>query len=114
LGIYLSWSALVEQYNRYDVFSLILGGLFLFRAASGVVHFRRIALFRFATIPGDIKGKIEYSKHMTSTLLYLDFYGITFLYLMLFIIQGGWFLLGGILTCFIAARRHRDWVVVKT
>ncbi len=114
LGIYVGWYTLVKQYSRPDVYSLVLGGLILFRVARSLIHFRTISLFRFTQAPGEIKGKIEYSKRLTSTLSYVDFYGFTILYLLLFIIQGGWFLVGGILTCFIAARRHRDWVMVKT
>ena len=114
LGIYAAWYALVKQFTRPELFSLVLGGLMLFRIASTLIHFRKVSLFRFTLQPGEIKGKVVYSKHMTSTMLYLDFYGFTFLYLLLLIIQGGWFLFGGILTCFIAARRHRDWVMVKT
>jgi hypothetical protein len=114
LGIYAAWYALVKQFARPELFLLILGGLILFRAASTLIHFRTVSLFRFTMQSGEIKGKVMYSKHMTSTLLYLDFYGFTLLYLLLLFIQGGWFLFGGILTCFIAARRHRDWVMVKT
>jgi hypothetical protein len=114
LGIYAGWVAFVKQFVRPEIFLLILGGLILFKAASALIRFRAISLFRFTRYPGEIKGKIVYSRHLTSTLRYLDFYGFTLLYLMLLFIQGGWFLLGGILTCFIAARRHRDWVMVKT
>lgn len=114
LGIYAAWYALVEQFARPELFLLVLGGLILFRVASALIHFRTVSLYRFTLQPGEIKGKVVYSKHMTATLQYLDFYGFTFLYLLLLFIQGGWFLLGGILTCFIAARRHRDWVMVKT
>jgi hypothetical protein len=114
LGIYASWFALVKQFGRIELFSFVLGGLILFRVAICLIHFRRVSLFRFALRSGEMKGKLEYSKELTSTLVYVELFGFAFLYLLLFIIQGGWFLLGGILTCFIAASRHRDWVIVKT
>jgi hypothetical protein len=114
LGIYASWYTMVNQVGRPELFLLILGGLILFQAAKCFVRFRNISFFRFAQNEGELKGKIWHSKRLTSTMLYQDFYGFTLIYLILFIIEGGWFTLGGILTCFIAARRHRDWAKVKT
>ncbi|OGO16906.1 MAG: hypothetical protein A2Z14_01945 [Chloroflexi bacterium RBG_16_48_8] len=114
LGIYAGWFALVKQFGRPEIFSFLVGGIILYRATRSLIHFRMISFFRFAQDPGEIQGKVKYSRRLTFTLPYLDLYGFTLLYLLLFFIQGSWFLLGGILTCFIAARRHRDWVMVKT
>jgi hypothetical protein len=114
VGIYVGWQTMVKQYSRPEIFSLILGGLLLFRVAKSLIHFRAISLYRFAQRPGEISGKILYSKRCYSTILYQDFFGFVLIFFLIFLIQGGWFLLGGIFTCFIAASRHRDWTIVKT
>jgi hypothetical protein len=43
----------------------------------------------------------------------LEFYGFVVLYLLIFLMVGGWFFLDGAITCFISSRRQRDWVLVK-
>ena len=114
LGIYVGWQTIVKQLGRPEIFSLVLGGLLLFRVAKSLIHFRAISLYRFAQRPGEMSGKMVYSKRLYSTVLYQDFFGFALIYFLIFLIQGGWFLLGGIFTCFIAASRHRDWTIVKT
>ena len=114
IGIYAGWFALVGQLSLPEVFSFLMGGLILYRVACSLIHFRYISLFRFARIEGEFEGSVEYSERVTFTLPYLDMYGFTLLFLLLFFFHGGWFLPGGILTCFLAARHHRDWVLIKT
>jgi len=114
LGIYAGWYAMVKIIDKPEIFSFMVGGLIFYRVARSLIHFRYISLFQFAQRQGEMEGKVEYSKRLTFTLPYLDLYGFTFLYLLLFFFQGGWFLPGAILTCFLAARHHRDWVMVKT
>jgi hypothetical protein len=114
LGIYAGWFALVKQLFRPEVFSFLMGGLILLRVASALIHFRYISLYQFARDEGYFKGKLEFSERVSFTLPYMEMYGFTSLFLILFLFHGGWFLPGGILTCFIVARRHRDWVRTKT
>jgi hypothetical protein len=114
IGIYAGWFALVRQLNLPEVFSFLMGGLILFRVARSLSHFRYISLYKFAQVEGEFEGRVEYSERITFTLPYMELYGFTILFTLLFLIHGGWFLPGGILTCFLAARHHRDWVLVKT
>ena len=114
LAILAGWYALVKQVNQPEIFSFLLGGILLFRITRSLVNFRMISFFRFARNREDIQGKVTYSKRLAFTLPYLDMYGYALLYLLLFLFLGGWFLPGGVLTCFITARQNRDWVLVKT
>jgi hypothetical protein len=114
IGIYAGWIAVMNNLDLPEVFSFLMGGLILYRVARGLTHCQNISLFRFAKDEGEFEGMLEYSERVTFSLPYLEMYGFTLLYLFLFLFHGGWFLPGGVLTCFVAASRHRDWVLVKT
>jgi hypothetical protein len=110
----VGWIVIVHQFNRPDIYLFVLGGLFLYQLADILIEFRRVILFRSALRGEGIRGQIIFSKRQVWTQTILELYGFVILYLLIFFLTGGWFFLGGSVTCFISSRRQRDWVVVKT
>lgn len=108
------WIVLVRRLNRPEVFLFLLGGLFLYQLAVILIGFRRVMLFRSAARSEGIRGQVVYSQRQVWMQTILELYGFVVLYLLVFLVAGGWFFLGGVLTCFISSRRQRDWVLVKT
>src|SRR6266851_629017 len=88
--------------------------LVLVDAAESLEHLRNIALFR-AVLDGDsVTGKIELARRATLTTRYVEWYGLTAIFLMIAVVAGSWFCAGGALGCVVAAQRLRDWVIVRT
>lgn len=113
IGIPSVWQVTLN-YNRTDVFLILVGGLILAEFAELVGNLRNILWFRRIRETGAVKGQAEFSKKATLSLVYGDQYSFAALYFFLFLVTSSWFLLGGALTCAISGRRGRDWVVVKT
>jgi hypothetical protein len=114
LMIWVGWIGLVRQLNRPEIFLFMLGGLYLYLLADGLIEFRRAMLFRSAQRGEDIRGQVVYAQRQVWMQSILELYGFVVLYLVIFLMVGGWFFLGGAVTCFISSRRQRDWVLVKT
>jgi hypothetical protein len=114
LMILAGWIVLVRQLNRPEIFIFMLGGLYLYLLADGLIEFRRVMLFRSAQRGEGIRGQVIFSQRQVWMQIVLDLYGFVVLYLLIFLVAGGWFFLGGAVTCFISSRRQRDWVLVKT
>jgi hypothetical protein len=114
LMIFAGWIVLVRQLNRPEIFIFMVGGLYLYLLADGLIEFRRVMLFRSAQHGEGIRGQVVFSQRQVWTQIVLDLYGFVALYLLIFLMVGGWFFLGGAVTCFISSRRQRDWVLVKT
>jgi hypothetical protein len=113
-GIYAAWEFFMRQSERPEIFMFLIGGLILYESATSLRHLRTVMLFRHALRGEGLQGKIEYSERLSHTLAYIELYGFTAFYLLLFLIFWSWFFLGGALTCFIASRRWRDWVMIRT
>jgi hypothetical protein len=114
LMILIGWVALVRQLNRPEIFIFMLGGFYLFLLADGLIEFRRVMLFRSAQRGEGIRGQVIFTQRQVWMQMITELYGFVVLYLLIFLMVGGWFFLGGAITCFISSRRQRDWVLVKT
>ena len=114
LMILLGWFGLVRQLDRPEIFIFVLGGFYLFLLADGLIEFRRVMLFQGLQRGGDTRGQIVFSRRQVWMQDVLDIYGFVVLYLFVFLLGGGWFFLGGAVTCFISSRRQRDWALVKS
>jgi hypothetical protein len=91
-----------------------MGGLVLVHAAASMRRLRNIVLFHHAISAKGLSGKIEYSKRTVHTLSFVELFGFAVLYLLMFLVSGSWFFLGGALVCLVAGNRHRDWTKVYT
>jgi hypothetical protein len=114
LIIFAGYIGLMRQLNRPEIFIFILGSLYLYLLADGLIEFRRVMLFRSAQRGEGIRGQVIFSQRQVWMQIVLELYGFVVLYLLIFLMVGGWFFLGGAVTCFISSRRQRDWVLVKT
>jgi hypothetical protein len=114
LMILVGGLVLVRQLDRPEIFIFMLGGFYLFLLADGLIEFRRVMLFRSALHGDGIRGQVVFSKRQVWMEGVLDLYGFVVLYLFVFLLGGGWFFLGGAVTCFISSRRQRDWALVKS
>jgi hypothetical protein len=114
LGIYAVWKIMVLEVQHEEVFAFLIGGLILYRLATGIHRIRNIALFRLLREPDNLEGQGTFSARLGFSLTYIDLYAFTVLYLLLALLEGSWFLFGGALTCLISSRKQRDWVLTRT
>jgi len=114
IAIAIVWEVCVRQYARPDIFAFLMGGLLLIEIAVGMRHLRNIVFFRHAQRAEGFRGKIEYSRRLIATQAFVELYSFAALYVLMFLVSGSWFFLGGALTCFVAGRRYRDWTKVFT
>jgi uncharacterized membrane protein (UPF0182 family) len=112
-GILAAWWISVQQFERPDVFLILMGGLVLVQAAEIIREYRQIMFFREARQHGGLTGRVEYSRRLVLMQWVFDMYGFVILYAVLFLISSSWFILGGALACFVNSRRLRDWTVIK-
>ena len=114
VAVWALWDAAVQIYQRPEILSFLIGGLVLLEAAVSLQYLRNIVLFEYARRAEGVWGKIEYSRRLWHTLGYVELYGFTGLYFLMFVVTSSWFFLGGALACFVTARRRRDWMVTMT
>lgn len=107
------WLLLVQRGRREDVFMFLMGGLILVEGSEGLQHYRNIRFFHYAQKDESLRGKFEHSSRLVLTLSFVELYSFAVLYGLLFFMTTHWFFLGGALTCFIAGRRRRDWIMVR-
>ncbi len=113
VGVYAAWWGLTQQSDRSDVFLLLLGGLLLSELAEISREYRQIMFFREVRRRGGLQGRILLTRQLGVMRHVFDLYAFVMLYLLLFLLTGSWFLLGGTFACFVSSRRLRDWAVIK-
>lgn len=112
-GIYVAWWGLTQQLDRPDVFLLLMGGLLLNELAEISRQYRQIMFFREVRRRGGLQGRSQLTRQLGVMRHVFDLYAFVMLYLVLFMLTGSWFLLGGAVACFVSSRRLRDWAVIK-
>ena len=112
-GVYVAWWGLTQQLDRPDVFLLLMGGLLLNELAEISRQYRQIMFFREVRRRGGLHGHISLTRQLGVMRHVFDLYAFVMLYLVLFLLTGSWFLLGGAVACFVSSRRLRDWAVIK-
>lgn len=89
------------------LFQIAFGGMILLELAVHVRHLRNILSFRRQSQVGEIQGQVQFSRRYVYWTSALDLGLFAILYLVLFIIVGSPFLVGGVLSCAALALRHR-------
>jgi hypothetical protein len=112
-GIYAAWWVLTQQLGRPDVFLLLVGGLLLARVAEVSRQYRQIMFFREIRQRGGLQGRLLLTRQLSLMNTVFDLYAFVMLYLLLFLLTGSWFLLGGALVCFVNSRQLRGWIALK-
>jgi len=104
---YLAWLSYVSaKWGLQGAYALALGALILTQLTVHIRHLRNWFLFRKATAPSGLVGRLEYSRGLllrASTLELLLFSG---LYVCIFLVTHHLFVLGGVLACLGLALNH--------
>lgn len=86
----------------------VVGGLFLREFPVHVRHFRIIGTARFARVEGSLRGKIEYSHWFNLKTSAVDLWTFAAFFLLVAIVLGNWFFLGGAFFTFVTAVQHNQ------
>lgn len=89
------------------LFEVAFGALLLVELAIHVRHLRNILSYRRATQPGEVEGSIQFSRRYAYWVSALDLAVFALFYLILFLLVGRWFFVGGFIACASLALRHR-------
>jgi hypothetical protein len=114
MAIPLVGQVAAQRFSRPELFMAIVGGLVLVDAAESLEHLRTITLFRQVLGGVSVGGKLELSRRATLTVRYVEWYSLAALFLLIALVAGSWFCVGGALGCVVAAQRLRDWVIMRT
>jgi hypothetical protein len=108
----IMWWVALQQLERPDVLTFLMGGWLLLLGMLIIRHLRQISLFRYWRSTGGGKGTLRISERLiivTSSTEY-QVYAAFFLFLVL--VTGNLFFLGGAFTCFAVGRHRRDGGIV--
>ena len=109
IALLVTWLIVVKIWDYPEVYSFLLGGLFLSIMAVDIRHIQNIYLYQNTGTPTGIKGKLEYPGwigYRSSAVEMLTFSG---LFLIIAIIMSSWFLAGGSFGCAVIGARHWIW-----
>jgi hypothetical protein len=112
-GVYGLWLLTFEVYNQPLIFKILLGGIILLKVAGMARRWRYISLFRYLGKEGGVEEEPTFSRRLYLTLWYNELYMFSAVYLLAYLVTGSGFFGGGALTCFIAARRWRDYTIIS-
>jgi hypothetical protein len=93
------------------LFALFVGGILLREAAFLIRHLRNLALFSMAKRPGNLTGRLEYSRRAVLVQSASEMLGFVLLFLFIFAITGSWSLLGAALACAVVALQN--WALAR-
>lgn len=111
-GVYAIWRV-GARLHQPIIYAVLIGGLVLYKAANLVRRWRMISFFRCLRKEGGIQGSPSVSRQLVLTAHFNDLYSFSALYLLIFLLTGEWFFLGGSFTCLTAGRRWRDYTVMS-
>jgi hypothetical protein len=105
------WS-LIDRLDLPQVYLLLLGGICIYACMDILGELRLIALWRYG-MKGELEGELKVTRRMMMTLSYITYYGFALLFLILFLVTESWFVLGGLVACFVMAQSQRDVALIK-
>jgi len=108
----LMWWAAVQQLQRQEVLTFLMGGWLLLLGMLIIRDLRQITLFRYWRATGGSKGTLTLSERMTIVTSSTDYQVYAAFFLLLLLVTGDFFFLGGAFTCFAAGRHRRDGGIV--
>jgi hypothetical protein len=97
------WFSLQSTRVFYQV---ILGALISIELAVHVRHFRNLFLFRAVRNSDAVRGRIEYSRHLTLRMSAIELFTFAGMFLVVFVFTSSWFVLGGAINCLATAGKH--------
>jgi hypothetical protein len=105
--LYLSWW-MSQESDTYYFYPLMFGAFVLLELAIHVRHVRNLFLFRAVLASGGIRGRIEYDRPVMLRLSAIELMTFAGVFAVIFLVTLNWFVLGGALTCFTTALKHRS------
>jgi hypothetical protein len=109
LTISLAWVLAVRWIGIPQAFSVLMGALILLEATAHIRHIRNIVFLRTLADMHSLKGRIEYPRWLSLKLSSVEVLGFAALFLVVFLITGNWFFVGGIASCLLTGLKHLDW-----
>jgi hypothetical protein len=104
--ITLIWFLSVKVIDFPELYLLALGGLVLRESVVHLRHVRNIATFHLSSSPGAVEGSIVYSRPFSLRLSAVELSAFAVFCLLLSLVVGSWFVLGGALACGVLALQH--------
>lgn len=105
LVLLLYWT-LTTVWSYYPApFLLLLGAFFLLEVVVHIRHVRNLVTFRYAR-RGGLEGRLERARWFVLRLSALELVGYAALFLLIFLLTGSWFVLGGTVSCLVTAAKH--------
>ncbi len=108
--IFAVWWLSVRFLNTPGIFSFVLGALFLTSVMLDMRHLRNIFLFRLTRLnqPG-LTGQMTYARWVILRNSGVELVSFAGLFLLLFLISGSYFLLGGATRTLLLGVQHLRW-----
>lgn len=97
---------ILHSLRQPELFAFGWGSLVCVQAAVYFRHMRNLALFHYAWNSKGIAGKIEYEHWLSLRLSAVEMASFTIFFLILFLLWGNFFFLGGAIACLSVALRH--------
>ena len=104
--ISIVWFLSVKVALFPELYLLTLGGLILREAAVHLRHVRNIATFHLSRRPNAVEWTINYSRPFSLRLSAVELFAFAVFCLLLSLVVGSWFVLGGALACGVLAVQH--------
>ena len=95
--------------RRQGFFPLLIGSLSLREAAIFQRHLRSMFLYRMAGTGGGLNGRLQYRRWFILQISGVELIVFALFLVFLYLLYGGWFLLGGILACLVTGIQHLVW-----
>lgn len=114
LGVFTAilWWVMVQQVQRPDALSFLMGGWLLLLAMLIIRDLRQIVQFRYWRSAGGSRGRLTLSERSLIVTSSTDFQVCAAFFLFLLLVTGDLFFLGGAFTCFAVGRHRRDGGIV--
>jgi hypothetical protein len=90
-----------------QLYYFALGSMILIQLAIHTRHLRSLFLFRSIINTDQVRGRIEYSRHLLLQMSATELFTFSGLFLLLFVFTQDWFVFGGAASCLSTAMKHR-------
>jgi hypothetical protein len=88
------------------LFTFLMGALVLLQVSVHLRHLRNIFLFRLVVQRGGVQGRISYAAWFSYKVSSLELFSFAGFYVLIFLLTGSVFFLGGAVTCLFAGVKH--------
>jgi hypothetical protein len=105
LLVIMWWLSMVES-RIPELFEGMLGALILVELSIHLRHFQNIVTFLLISRSGGVTGRIVYSLRLTLRISAWDMAAHAALWLLLAVLTGRWFFVGGAVKCLATANQH--------